>query len=119
MHTYNATPSIAYRINDWISVGAGVQIQYAKEASDTGPRGQRRALQAVVKGNGWGYGFTAGATLTPTPTTTIGTWLSLIVRSKNRLHAEYHSVPPLTTIGSINTTVKAARHRFAWHSPAA
>ena len=29
MRTYNATPSIAYRINDWISIGVGVQIQYA------------------------------------------------------------------------------------------
>ena len=28
--TYNATPSIAYRFNDWLSVGVGVQIQYAK-----------------------------------------------------------------------------------------
>ena len=28
--TYNAAPSIAYKINDWISVGAGAQIQYAK-----------------------------------------------------------------------------------------
>ena len=30
LKTYNATPSIAYRINDLISVGVGVQIQYAK-----------------------------------------------------------------------------------------
>ena len=29
LRSYNATPSVAYRINDWISVGAGVQIQYA------------------------------------------------------------------------------------------
>ena len=30
LKTYNATPSIAYRINDLISIGVGVQIQYAK-----------------------------------------------------------------------------------------
>ena len=34
--TYNATPSIAYRINDWLSVGAGVQIQYATEVFTRG-----------------------------------------------------------------------------------
>jgi hypothetical protein len=28
--SYNAAPSIAYRINDWISIGVGAQIQYAK-----------------------------------------------------------------------------------------
>ena len=30
LKTYNAAPSIAYRINDWISIGAGVQVQYAQ-----------------------------------------------------------------------------------------
>ena len=29
LKTYNAAPSIAFKINDWISVGAGMQIQYA------------------------------------------------------------------------------------------
>ena len=36
LKTYNATPSIAYRINDWLSVGAGVQIQYATEVFTRG-----------------------------------------------------------------------------------
>lgn len=78
LHTYNATPSIAYRINDWISVGAGVQIQYANARLSRGvsvpfPRiGFIPVGDAVLSGNGWGYGFTAGVTLTPTPTTTIG-----------------------------------------------
>ena len=36
LKTYNATPSIAWRINDWISVGAGVQIQYAKASLEKG-----------------------------------------------------------------------------------
>ncbi len=30
LKTYNSTPSFAYRINDLISVGVGVQVQYAK-----------------------------------------------------------------------------------------
>ncbi len=78
--TYNATPSFAYRINDWISIGAGVQIEYAKADFSTGlpVNGARRPAPAAlgnqlnINGRGWGYGFTAGVTLTPTPTTTIG-----------------------------------------------
>lgn len=78
LKTYNFTPSVAWRINDWISVGAGVQIQYAKADLATGlpvngfgaPPGLGQQLD--VSGNGWGYGFTAGVTLTPTPTTIIG-----------------------------------------------
>src|SRR5262245_55810248 len=34
--TYNAAPSLAYRFNDWISVGIGAQIQYAKTTLNTG-----------------------------------------------------------------------------------
>jgi long-chain fatty acid transport protein len=70
LRTYNATPSIAWQINNWISVGAGVQIMYA----DAGLT--RNAVPGLatahLEGNGWAYGFTAGVTLTPTPTTTIG-----------------------------------------------
>jgi long-chain fatty acid transport protein len=70
LHTYNFTPSVAYRINDWISIGAGVQIQYAKASLTHGA--PLLLPSANLSGDGWGYGFTAGITLTPTPTTTIG-----------------------------------------------
>ena len=71
LNTYNATPSIAYAINNWISVGAGIQIQYADATLSKG-YGATPTWQASISGTGWGYGFTAGVTLTPTPTTTIG-----------------------------------------------
>ena len=79
--TYNATPSVAYRFNDWISVGVGVQIQYAKASLNHGvtalvPFGNGlvpfNVGDVTLGGNGWGYGFTAGVTLTPTPSTMIG-----------------------------------------------
>ncbi len=86
LHTYNAAPSIAYRINDWISVGVGVQIQYAKASLNHGvSTANANFCRGVVgfgppcpagdgnlSGDGWGYGFTAGVTLTPTPTTSVG-----------------------------------------------
>ena len=73
LKTYNAAPSIAYRINDWISVGAGIQLQYASLVFQEGV-GPAPPLggNAVLKGSGWGFGVTAGVTLTPTPTTLIG-----------------------------------------------
>jgi long-chain fatty acid transport protein len=77
--TYNASPSIAYRVNDWISIGAGVQIEYAKAELNHGITGVIPVPPFIVavgnadlSANGWGYGFTAGVTLTPTPTTTVG-----------------------------------------------
>jgi len=87
--TYNVTPSVAYRINDWISIGAGMQIQYANLAFQHGLSAFAQQVPTPIPGffvsglvpspvdaklsaNGWGYGFTAGVTLTPTPATTIG-----------------------------------------------
>ena len=51
LKTYNATPSFAYRINDLISVGVGVQIQYAKADLShcvTAPCGLRAAACGIV-----------------------------------------------------------------------
>jgi len=87
--TYNVTPSVAYRINDWISIGAGMQIQYANLAFQHGLSAFQQQVPTPIPGffvsglvpspvdaklsaNGWGYGFTAGVTLTPTPATAIG-----------------------------------------------
>ena len=117
LHTYNATPSIAYRINDWISVGAGVQIQYATEVVTLG-LGPTPGLQAVIKGNGWGYGFTAGATLTPTPTTTIGIgWRSFIDQKiDSTLSTSCRATRDDNRIGQHDS--QSPRHRVTWHSPA-
>lgn len=74
LRTYNAAPSIAYRVNDWISIGLGVQIQYAKASLQQGVSLPRFPLagDSILQGDGWSYGLTAGVTLTPTPTTTVG-----------------------------------------------
>src|SRR3974377_1326155 len=83
--TYNVTPSVPYRINDWISIGAGMQIQYANLAFQHGLSAvvqpfppipffglAASPVDAKLSANGWGYGFTAGVTFTPQPATAIG-----------------------------------------------
>ncbi len=72
LKTYNATPSVAYRINDWISIGAGVQVQYAQTTFGFAYNVLGAGTPAGLNGGGWGYGFTAGVTLTPTQNLTVG-----------------------------------------------
>jgi long-chain fatty acid transport protein len=84
LKSYNAAPSLAYRFNDWISVGIGAQIQYAKVTLNQGllaiipppppllPTAQFFFPDVTLHGDGWAFGLTAGVTITPTPTTTIG-----------------------------------------------
>lgn len=104
LKTYNVSPSIAWRINDWISVGAGVQLQYAKASLEAGIANVT-GLQATLRGTGWAYGATAGVTLTPTPTTTIGIgWRSALNQDIEGVLVTTGTVP-LTTTGSVKTTV--------------
>lgn len=73
--SFNATPSIAYKINDWISVGAGLQIQYFKTRLNSAlPLTANPATYPSLglEGDNIGVGFTAGVTLTPMVGTTIG-----------------------------------------------
>ncbi len=68
----NVTPTVAYRFNDFISVGAGLQIQYfriqLKQALAIPPS----LLAGTLKGDDTTIGYTVGATLTPFKGTNIG-----------------------------------------------
>jgi long-chain fatty acid transport protein len=79
----NATPSVAWKINNWLSVGAAAQIQYFKVRLDSAFPGSGRTGpfpflaplgpdELSLRGDSWGYGYTLGATLTPSAWTTIG-----------------------------------------------
>ena len=108
LRTYNATPTIAWRINDWISVGAGVQIEYARASLEKGigPGGLiPPGVQGTLRGTGYAVGATAGVTLTPTPTTTIGLgWRSSLNQKIDGVILT-NAVLPGSTTGSANTTV--------------
>ncbi|HEV7259310.1 MAG TPA: outer membrane protein transport protein [Bosea sp. (in: a-proteobacteria)] len=76
--SYNVSPTIGYKVNDWLSVGAAFQIQYLKTTlknatganifQAVGPA----APNQILKGDSIDYGFRVGATLTPWQGTTIG-----------------------------------------------
>jgi long-chain fatty acid transport protein len=101
--SFNFSPSIAYKINDMISIAAGVQAQYMTV-------GYKIAVpplnSANVAGAGYAYGFTAGITLTPTPTTSIGIGYRSALSQKINGSLTMSSVVPLSTPGSVSTTLE-------------
>jgi long-chain fatty acid transport protein len=104
IRSYNATPTIAYRINDWISVGVGVQVQYMNVNFTQGlPTGLGQDL--VLKGRGYGFGATAGVTFTPTPTTVVG------LGYRSQINQNIHGTMllpagfPASTAGSVDATL--------------
>jgi len=64
----NINPAIAYRVNDMISLGAGLQVQHL-EATLTSFDG---VGTLEVTGDDWGFGFNLGALIEFSPETRLG-----------------------------------------------
>jgi long-chain fatty acid transport protein len=106
LKTYNSSPSLAIKINDWISIGAGAQIQYARAnvMSFNGVTGPGTPNLFLLGGSDWSFGWTAGATLTPW----IGTQIGVGYRSAldMKLDGGLTGSGGFTTPGPASTTVK-------------
>ena len=89
--TLNLNPSLAWRINDQWTLGAGFDALYAKGKLTATTPSTLPTLD--LTGNDWGYGFNAGLLFEPTPDTRLG----LHYRSAVDLELEGQSisiVPP-------------------------
>lgn len=69
LKSLNVSPSLAYKINDMISIAVGIQAQYMDVYYSGAVPG---AGISYLSGKGYGFGYTLGATITPTATTKIG-----------------------------------------------
>ncbi|MEO0798529.1 MAG: OmpP1/FadL family transporter [Pseudomonadota bacterium] len=68
--SFNAAPTVGYKINDSLSVAAGVQIQYLQATRLTS--GPTAAGDVVIDGDDIGFGYTLGVLYKPSAWTTIG-----------------------------------------------
>ncbi|MEI2383825.1 outer membrane protein transport protein [Breoghania sp. JC706] len=68
----NVTPTVAYKFNDMLSVGLGMQFQYFDVRLTSATGVAPGSATAGLTGDDIGYGFTAGVTLTPMKGTEIG-----------------------------------------------
>jgi long-chain fatty acid transport protein len=69
LQTVNINPSLAYKVNDMVSVGFGISAEKAKAelTSDAGPAGI-----ATITADDWGYGANIGALIQMNPGTRVG-----------------------------------------------
>ena len=83
--TININPSIAFKVNDQLSLGFGVSVMRAEatltRAVNFGAAGQG---DVKIKGDDWGFGFNLGAIYQATTDTRIG----MAYRSKVEQHLE-------------------------------
>lgn len=106
--SYNFTPSLAWKVNDWISLGFGVQVQYMTVDFNSGVAALPAGVNNVkLEGAGFGYGVTAGITFTPTPTTQIGLgWRSAIDQDIDGTMFVPSALAAVSTQGGIETKAK-------------
>jgi long-chain fatty acid transport protein len=74
-YTINLNPSVAWRANDWLSLGVGFAVEYVNLMQTVALPILRTQLldgQANIKAANVNAGFNVGAIVTPTPGTRIG-----------------------------------------------
>jgi long-chain fatty acid transport protein len=96
--SYEAMPTIGYKVNDWLSIGAGARVQYFKVRyfSAIGPtlaNPSPLAASAGLDGDDFGFGYSVGATLTPFAGTSIGIGYRSAVEQELDGKFQYFGVP--------------------------
>ncbi|MBF0306460.1 MAG: TonB-dependent receptor [Alphaproteobacteria bacterium] len=96
--TINVSPNVAYRVNRWLSVGAGAQVQYAKATLSNATFTPLGDVKSTVEGDDWGWGLAAGVLVEFDEKTRMG--LAYRGRVRHSLEGEvgFENVPaPLST----------------------
>ncbi len=70
--TTDIQPTVAYKINDRLSIGAGMDFQRADAKLTNVVRDNISEGTSKLEGDDWGYGYTVGAQIKILPTTTLG-----------------------------------------------
>ncbi|HKX06811.1 MAG TPA: OmpP1/FadL family transporter [Stellaceae bacterium] len=126
LETIDFNPNIAYRVNRWLSVGAGVSAQYMNadltQAVDQNgivgappvPFGPFPDGRLRVHGDDWGFGFNGGVLVEPMPGTSIGLTYRSRVRHTVEGSADFTGIAfPL----SLNPLLQSSRARATIVTP--
>lgn len=103
IRTINVSPTVGYRVNDWFSVGAALQVQYfttdLKQAYPLDGPFNPAARSTQIKGDNIGFGFRLGATLRPWEGATVG--LGYRSEIRHDLRGTLGTPGPLPTPGGV------------------
>ncbi len=86
-------PTLAYKINEYVSVGAGLEVMYFKVRQTQGLAAVAAPPVAILQTDKWGVGFTAGVTLKPMAGTEIGIGYRSMVKQNTKGTATFPQAP--------------------------
>ncbi len=97
LETIDFNPNVAYRVNNWLSIGGGFSVQYLN--ADLTSAIDQTAFGASdgrlrLSGEDWGFGYNAGVLVEPWDSTAIGLTYRSRVRHEVEGHADFTNISP-------------------------
>ena len=107
--TFDINPNLAWKVNEKLSVGGGISLQYAKAELGMG----MGPMQANVKGDSWAWGWNVGLMFQPVETVRLG----LAYRSNISHNADGHTTLTVKTDNGLDEHSKrhGGPHQDARH----
>ncbi len=103
VEAYAATPTVGVKVTDWLSIGAGVTVQYLDVSLKSQLRGGLGSeTVADLAGDAFGVGFTAGVNITPWQGGSIG--LGFRSAIKHNLEGSFQAGSLITAFGLAPST---------------
>lgn len=72
LQVINIQPSVAYKANNWLSIGGGIDIQRASAELESVVSDTLQEGTSSLKGDSWAVGYNVGLTVKPIETTEFG-----------------------------------------------
>jgi long-chain fatty acid transport protein len=105
--TLNINPTLAWKINDVVSLGFGINGQYLDaELTRRVFTGVGTSAIADVSGDDWGWGWNIGAMFTLSPSTRIGVSYRSDIKYTIEGNATFSAAPATANNGSIKADIK-------------
>ena len=102
--TFDINPNLAWKVNDKLSVGGGISLQYAKAELGFGfdVPSFKTVAHANVKGDSWAWGWNVGMMFQPVETVRVG----LAYRSHIAHNADGHTTLDINGMRSLTSDMK-------------
>lgn len=102
--TFDINPNLAWKVNDKLSVGGGISLQYAKAELGFGfdVPSVKTVAHANVKGDSWAWGWNVGMMFQPVETVRVG----LAYRSHIAHNADGHTTLDINGMRSLTSDMK-------------
>lgn len=107
--TFDINPNLAWKVNDKLSVGGGISLQYAKAELGSGRIVSKNGhtINSNVKGDSWAWGWNVGVMFQPVETVRLGLAYRSNISHNADGHTTLNNVPVKTDNGLVLTNIRS------------